>query len=153
MGKFLNWSRVIDRMESVVAIDLTLVGIASFNKVPTLELAPETFTRPSIRASSISSCVALRVTSSPSRILKVSPPGKFVRELPYLSIMLCISEALPVTTNSIFPIVWKAISLVNVDQVEVSVLSNVDPVRASRYWSQVSCILCSASVLELIPLM
>ena len=44
-----------------------------FNREPTLVLAPDTFTKPSTRASKISSCSAVRVNSAPSRILKVSP--------------------------------------------------------------------------------
>ena len=67
--------------------------------------------------------------------------------------ILWISVAFPLTINSILPKVWKAISLVKVDQVLVLVLSNDDPERAPKYSSQVSWILESASVLVDIPLM
>ena len=110
-------------------------------------------TNPSIRASRISSCSAVKETSPPSRILKVRPAGKFVSEEPYLSIMLWISVDFPLTTSSIFPNVWKAISLVKVDQVLVFVLSKDEPERASKYWSQVSWIFESASEFVEIPLM
>ena len=87
MGKFLNLSTVKESLLSVVAILLTLEEIASSNKLPTLALVPEILTSPSMRASNLSSCSEVIVTSAPSRMLNAKPAGKFVNEEPYLSII------------------------------------------------------------------
>ena len=130
-----------------------MVGIALSRRLPTLALVPEILTKPSMRASRMSNCSEVRVTSPPSRILKVKPAEKFVNEEPYLSIIDWISEAFPDTTSSIFPKLWNAISLVSVDHVLVFVLSKLLPDKAPKYWSQVSWIFSFASVLEVIPFM
>ena len=111
--------------------------------VPIAELVSDTVTTPSILASNLSNWAWVNVKAAPSNILKVNPAGKLVSEDPYLLIIASISEPVPVTISSMFPILWKAIELV--DQVLLSVLSNEVPDIAPMYSSQLNWIFPLAS--------
>ena len=88
----------------VVSIDLILFDTALSKRVPILAVESEILTLPSILESKTSSWADFKEISLPSVILSVIPEGKLARVSPYLSMISCISEAFPLTTNSIFPI-------------------------------------------------
>jgi hypothetical protein len=53
-------------------------------RVPIAILESDTVTTPSILASNLSNCAWFKIRASPSKILKVNPAGKSVKEDPYL---------------------------------------------------------------------
>ena len=70
----------------------------------------------------------------------------------YLSIIVEISDAVPATTNSIFPKSLKATSVAKFEYVEGRSALKFTPDKALKYSSQVNWILSCAFEVELIPL-
>ena len=138
--------------ESDLDIDLIELETELSNKAPILVFVSEILTIPSILDSKTSNWAVFSVTSPPSETFKVNPFGKLAKVFPYLSIISCSSEALPVTTSCILPISLKAISSVRLDHVDLFVLLKFAPDKAPIYWSQVISI-DSESLVLVIPLM